>query len=83
MGCHLWGHTELDTTDVTQKQQKRKRKGMRNFLKRLQLKISTTWKKKKKKEKKIIKPRGTKNPIQGKSKEKHAKTHTTNQTNKD
>ena len=34
-------------------------------------------------EKKIIKPRGTKNPIQGKSKEKHAKTHTTNQTNKD
>ena len=34
-------------------------------------------------EKKIIKPRGTKNPIQGKSKEKHTKTHTTNQTNKD
>ena len=21
MGCHLWGHTELDTTDVTQQQQ--------------------------------------------------------------
>ena len=21
MGCHLWGHTELDTTEVTQQQQ--------------------------------------------------------------
>ena len=21
MGCHLWGHTELDTTEATQQQQ--------------------------------------------------------------
>ena len=49
---------------------------MRIFLKRLYLKISPTWKKKQ------LNPRGAKNPIQDKPKEKHAKTHT-NQTNKD
>ena len=25
VGCHLWGHTELDTTEVTQQQQKKQR----------------------------------------------------------
>ena len=55
---------------------KRKRKGMRNFLKRQQLKISPTWKRKQ------SSPRGTRSPLQDKPKEKHAKTHN-NQTNKD
>ena len=56
---------------------KRKRKGTRKFLKRLQLKISPTWKRNSQSS-----LRGTKSPIQDKPKQKHAKTHT-NQTNKD
>ena len=50
---------------------------MRRFLKRLQLKISPTWKRKQ-----SIKSKRHKTPIKDKPKEKHAKTHT-NQTNKD
>ena len=42
---------------------------MRKFSKRLQLKISPTWKRKQ------SSSRGTKSPIQDKPKEKHAKTH--------
>ena len=56
---------------------KRKRKGMRKFLKRLQLKISPTWKRKQ------ATPRGTKSPIQEKQRVfLLGETHT-NQTNKD
>ena len=43
---------------------------MRKFLKRLQLKISPTWKRKQ------SSPRCTKSPKQDKPKEKHNKTHT-------
>ena len=50
---------------------------MRKFLKRLELKISPTWKGNSQSS-----PRGTKSPIQDKTKEKHTKTHA-NQTNKD
>ena len=50
---------------------------MRKFLKRLQLKISATWKGNSQSS-----PRGTKSPIQDKPKEKHVKTHI-NQSNKD
>ena len=46
---------------------KRKRKGMRKLLKRLQLKISPT------KQRSQSSPRGTKRPIQDKPKEKHAR----------
>ena len=53
-----------------------KKKGMRKFLKRLQLKISPTRKRTQ------SSPRGAKSPIQDKPKEKHNMTHT-NQTNKD
>ena len=49
---------------------------MRQFFKRLQLKISPTWKRKQ------ATPRGTESPTWNKPKEKYAKTHT-NQTNKD
>ena len=49
---------------------------MRKFLKRLQLKISPTWKRKQPNN-----PRVTKSPIWDKPKEKHTKTHI-NQTNK-
>ena len=50
---------------------------MRKLLKRLQLKISPTWK-----QKQSIKSKRPKGPIEDKPKEKHAKTHT-NETNKD
>ena len=46
---------------------------MRKFLKRLQLKISPTWKSK------YSSPRGRKGPLQDKPKKKNTKTHT-NQT---
>ena len=55
---------------------KRKRKGIRKICKRLQLKISPTWKRKQ------SSPRGTNSHIQDKPNEKYAKTDG-DQTNKD
>ena len=49
--------------------EKRNRKGLRKYLKRLQLKTSLIW------ERKQSSPGGAESPIQDKSKEKHAKTH--------
>ena len=63
-------------TELQGSKKKRKRNGMRKFLKRLQLKIPPTWKRKQ------SKVQEAQSPIQDKPKEKHAKTHT-NQTNKD
>ena len=74
----LWDISNASTFELQGSQKKkRKRKGMRKFLKRLQLKISPTWKGNSQSS-----PRGTKSPIQDKPKEKQDKTHT-NQTNKD
>ena len=50
-------------------QRRRKRKDMWNFLKRIWLKMSPSWKSQ-------SHPRGAKRPIQGKPKEKHVKTQT-------
>ena len=66
-------HTDIQITGVPEQS---KTKCMRKFLKRLQLKISLTWKRKQ------SSPRAAKSPIQDKPKEKHAKTRT-NQINKD
>ena len=76
---NLWDNIKQYQTHQLQgsQQMKRKRKGMRKFLKRLQLKSISTWK-----ENSQSSPRGTKGPKQDKPKEKQAKTHT-NQTNKD
>ena len=74
----LWDNdkcTNIRIIEVLEK--KRKRKGMRKFLKRLQLKISPTCKGNSQSN-----PRDTKSPIQDKPKENHTKTYT-NQTNKD
>ena len=72
----LWDnikHTNIRIIEVPEEEEK---KGMRKFLKRLQLKISPTWKRKQSKSKRH------RVPYRIKPKEKHAKTHT-NQTNKD
>ena len=43
----IWGNIKQPTFELQESQKKkRKRKGMRKFLKRLQLKISPTWKRK-------------------------------------
>ena len=69
----LWDNIKYTNIRIIGSQKKKtKRKGMRKFLKRLQLKISPTWEKK----------QSVKRPIQDKPKEKHAKTHN-NQTTKD
>ena len=67
-------HTNIQIIGVPEEDE---RKGMRKFLKRLELKISPTWKR-------VCQssPRGVKSPIQDKSMEKHAKTHS-NQSNND
>ena len=68
-------HTDIQIIEVPEEEEKKKGYE-KNFLKRLQLKISLTWKRKQ------SSPRAAKSPIQDKPKEKHDKTRT-NQINKD
>ena len=75
----LWdniNHTNIRIIGVPEEEEKKKAYE-EFFFKRLQLKISPTWKRNSQSS-----SRGTKRSIQDKSKDKHAKTHT-NQTNKD
>ena len=73
----IWDHIKCTNIQIIgAAEEEEKRKCVRKDFKRLQLKISTTCKRKQ------SNPRGIKNPIEDKPKEKHAKTHT-NQTNKD
>ena len=58
-------------------EEEEKKKGMKKFLMRLELKISPTWKRNS-----LLSPRGTNNSIQDISMEKNDKTYS-NQTNKD
>ena len=73
----LWDNikwTNIHITGVPEEEEKEK--GMRKYLKRLQLKTSLTW------ERNCHPSRGSsESHIQGKFKEEHAKTHT-NQTDK-
>ena len=63
----LWDHIKCTNIQIIGVPEEEGKKGMRKFLKRLQFKISPTWKKKQ-----PINPRGTKSPIQDKPKEKQA-----------
>ena len=58
------------TFELQGSQKKRKRKGLRIYLKRLQLKISLIWERDSQSS-----PGSAESPIQDKSKKKHAKTH--------
>ena len=71
--CNNIKHTNIRVTGVERK--KRKRKALRNVLKKLYLKISPKWEKKQ-----SIKSKES--PIQDKSKEQHVEIHT-NQANRD
>ena len=70
VGYSPWGCTELDLSEQTQYTKKRKRKGLRKFLKRLQLNTFPTW------ERKQSIRRRANALIQDKSKEKYTETHT-------
>jgi len=56
---YLWDHIKCTNIRIIgiPVEEEKKKKGMRKFLKRLQLKISPTWKRKQ------SSPRGTKSPI--------------------
>ena len=73
----LWDHIKCTNILITGAPEEEKKKGYEKIFEEIIVKIFPTWKRKQ-----PINPRGTKNPIQDKPKEKHAKTHT-NQTNKD
>ena len=70
----LWDHIKCTNIQIIAVPEEETKKGMRKFLKRLQLKISQHGKGNSQSN-----PRGTKSPIQDKPKEKDTKTHT-NQT---
>ena len=67
----LWATLNAPTFELgVPEEEEKKKKGLRKYLKRLYMKTSITWERKQ-----SIKSRKNRDPIQEKSKEKHAKTH--------
>ena len=74
VGCRLWGHTESDTTEVTQQQQqqqmKKRERKVENIFEEITVENFPNM------EKEIVNQvQEAQSPIQDKPKEKHAKTH--------